>query len=153
MTNKVIVTNSKTAPTKLWVLAGVAALIVGVVSAFAGLLVPEWAFLITPLVGIVLGTVAMLVFKKGLKRPSPNTAARIMTLALVAVVVGLQVFGAVVPAFAQATPTIDIPTDVIFSETNFWIDVFAPIAAIGIGIGIAIAVLGYIGNIIRNAFR
>lgn len=57
------------------------------------------------------------------------------------------------PVPPTATPGLTIPTDVIFSETNFWIDIFAPIAAIGIGIGIALAVLGYIGNVIRNAFR
>lgn len=48
---------------------------------------------------------------------------------------------------------LDIPTDVIFTETNNWIATFAPIAAIGIGITIAIAVLAYIGKMIARAFR
>lgn len=48
---------------------------------------------------------------------------------------------------------LDIPTDVIFTETNNWIATFAPIAAIGIGITIAIAVLAYIGKMIASAFR
>lgn len=48
---------------------------------------------------------------------------------------------------------LDIPTDVIFTETNNWIATFAPIAAIGIGITIAIAVLAYLGKMIASAFR
>lgn len=60
----------------------------------------------------------------------------------------------VVPAAAQtATPSIQVPTSQIFSETNSWISTFAPIAAIGIGITVALAVLGYIGNQIAKAFR
>jgi len=48
---------------------------------------------------------------------------------------------------------LDIPTDVIFTETNNWIATFAPIAAIGIGITIALAVLAYLGKMIASAFR
>lgn len=68
----------------------------------------------------------------------------------------------VAPAFAQtntpvpptATPVpLTIPTGLIFSETNNWLDTFAPIAAIGIGISIALAVLGYLGKMIVSAFR
>ncbi len=82
---------------------------------------------------------------------------------VIAIALLIVLLSQISPAFAQtntpvpptALPTVglNIPTDVIFSETNFWIDVFAPIAAIGIGIGIAIAVLGYIGNVIKGAFR
>jgi hypothetical protein len=58
------------------------------------------------------------------------------------------------PAYAQATPVpLTIPTDVIFTESNNWISVFAPVAAIGIGISIALAVLGYLGKMIRSAFN
>lgn len=54
-----------------------------------------------------------------------------------------------------ATPevTITIPTGIIFAETNNWIVTFAPIASIGIGITVALAVLGYIGAIIKGAFK
>lgn len=59
----------------------------------------------------------------------------------------------VVPAFAQTPVPLEIPTDVIFSETNNWLTTFAPIAAIGIGITIALAVLGYLGKMIVSAFK
>lgn len=59
-----------------------------------------------------------------------------------------------VPSFAQSTPVpLQIPTGVIFSETNNWLTTFAPIAAIGIGITIALAVLGYLGKMIVSAFK
>jgi hypothetical protein len=48
---------------------------------------------------------------------------------------------------------ITIPTDIIFTEANNWIETFAPIAAIGIGISIALAVLGYLGKMIIGAFK
>jgi hypothetical protein len=60
------------------------------------------------------------------------------------------------PAYAQTAtpvPTLNIPTTTIFNEANTWIQVFAPIAAIGIGIAIAIAVLGYVGKMIEGAFK
>ena len=73
--------------------------------------------------------------------------AALMVLALVMIAM-------VAPAAAQtATPSIQVPTSQIFSETNSWISTFAPIAAIGIGITVALAVLGYIGNQIAKAFR
>ena len=58
-------------------------------------------------------------------------------------------------SFAQtATPVpLNIPTDVIFTQTNSWMATFAPIAAIGIGISIALAVLGYLGKMIKSAFN
>ena len=76
---------------------------------------------------------------------------------------GLSILPAlgVVVLFAQASvtyaqtpvPNLQIPTTVIFDEANTWIQVFAPIAAIGIGISIAISVLGYVGKMIVGAFR
>lgn len=57
------------------------------------------------------------------------------------------------PSFAQTAVPLEIPTNVIFSETNNWLETFAPIAAIGIGISIALAVLGYLGKMIVSAFR
>ena len=78
------------------------------------------------------------------------------------IVLGLMMFGLlslalavgnVATAYAQSTPVpLVIPTDVIFSETNNWMAVFAPIAAIGIGISIALAVLNYLGKMIKGAF-
>jgi hypothetical protein len=73
-------------------------------------------------------------------------------LTLAFVVVALLAAG---PALAQ-DPTnvpLEIPTNVIFTETNSWIETFAPIAAIGIGITIALAVLGYLGKMIAGAFK
>ena len=62
---------------------------------------------------------------------------------------------AAAPVFATPTPVpnFQIPTTTIFNEANSWIQVFAPIAAIGIGISIAIAVLGYVGKLIIDAFK
>ena len=82
----------------------------------------------------------------------------LMVMALLAMMLTLFV----VPSFAQtatpvpptAAPTVlEIPTGVIFSETNNWLETFAPIAAIGIGITIALAVLGYLGKMIVSAFK
>lgn len=88
------------------------------------------------------------VVTRAIKR-STNSAQLLAVLVMVGFM-ALMAF----PAFAQtAEPAIDIPTDVIFSESNFWIETFAPIAAIGIGITIALAVLGYIGKMIANAFK
>jgi hypothetical protein len=70
-----------------------------------------------------------------------------------AVLIAMLAIG-VVSAAAQSTPVpLEIPTGVIFSETNNWLTTFAPIAAIGIGITIALAVLGYLGKMIVSAFR
>ena len=75
------------------------------------------------------------------------------SVTLLAVLVAMLVVG-VVSAAAQSTPVpLEIPTGVIFSETNNWLTTFAPIAAIGIGITIALAVLGYLGKMIVSAFR
>lgn len=60
----------------------------------------------------------------------------------------------VVPAFAQSTPVpIVVDTNEIFTQTNNWIAIFAPIVAIGIGIAIALAILTFIGNQILKAFK
>ena len=61
---------------------------------------------------------------------------------------------AAMPSFAQSTPVpLNIPVNTIFSETNSWMQTFAPIAAIGIGITVALAVLGYLGKMIAGAFK
>lgn len=91
----------------------------------------------------------------------PFTLQRNHVLLLLVVLMLLLVVG---PAAAQtATPvpptaiptnaSIEIPTNVIFTETNTWIETFAPIAAIGIGITVALAVLGYLGKMIASAFK
>lgn len=85
-----------------------------------------------------------------LARKVGSKAGTVMALALVATVVAMSAS----PSFAQSTPVpLEIPTGVIFSETNNWLETFAPIAAIGIGITIALAVLGYLGKMIVSAFK
>jgi len=75
------------------------------------------------------------------------------SITIFAVLAAMLVVG-VVSAAAQSTPVpLEIPTGVIFSETNNWLETFAPIAAIGIGITIALAVLGYLGKMIVSAFK
>lgn len=93
------------------------------------------------------GTAYML--RKG-DRDVPASAKRLVPI-LAAVMLGLL---SASPTFAQATAVpLEIPTDVIFTETNNWIATFAPIAAIGIGITIALAVLAYLGKMIAGAFK
>lgn len=77
------------------------------------------------------------------------------TVKTLAVVAFVSMLAAGAPTFAQESTAVplDIPTDVIFSETNSWLVTFAPIAAIGIGITVALAVLGYIGKMIVSAFK
>lgn len=92
------------------------------------------------------------------KRPDSKIAARVqrtgLALLMVFMVGAALAFGQVHATFAQSTPVpLEIPTDVIFSETNNWMSTFAPIAAIGIGISIALAILGYLGNMIKKAFN
>jgi len=106
------------------------------------------------LVGMIIGCTIMYVgidmMVKGRRIKIPkNTAA----LVLGALVFSLLAHAA--PSFAQtATPVpLNIPTDVIFTQTNSWMATFAPIAAIGIGISIALAVLGYLGKMIKSAFN
>lgn len=57
------------------------------------------------------------------------------------------------PAFAQTPVPLVVPTNEIFTQTNSWMQVFAPVVAIGVGIAIALAILGFIGNEILKAFR
>jgi hypothetical protein len=57
-----------------------------------------------------------------------------------------------VPAFAQTPVPIEVDTNAIFTSANTWIEVFAPIMAIGIGISIALAILTFIGAQIIKAF-
>lgn len=94
---------------------------------------------------------------KRLKTMSPRTR-KLILLALLLLILLLQV----APIFAQtatpipptATPVrLNVPTNVIFTETNSWMGTFAPVAAIGIGISIALAVLGYLGKMIKSAFN
>jgi len=66
----------------------------------------------------------------------------------------VMLFALSMPVFAQDTPVpLDIPINPIFTQTNIWMDVFAPIVAIGIGIAVALAILGFIGKQIITAFH
>lgn len=56
-------------------------------------------------------------------------------------------------SFAQTPVPIVIDTNAIFTQTNSWITIFAPILAIGLGISIALAILTFVGNQILKAFR
>jgi hypothetical protein len=81
------------------------------------------------------------------KRLAPYVLAVLMVLVFV--------LGEVAVSLAQESTAVplEIPTNVIFTETNSWLETFAPIAAIGIGITIALAVLGYLGKMIAGAFK
>lgn len=116
---------------------------------------PEGA-LIPLLFGAFLGAfiVAAVVFcVKAMKAESAekviSKTIKIVAFTLVAGLLALRAL----PAAAQTPVPLEIPTNVIFSETNNWLETFAPIAAIGIGISIALAVLGYLGKMIVSAFR
>jgi hypothetical protein len=82
-----------------------------------------------------------------------SVTKNVTTAALVALLVGVFAFSQVVVSYAQTAVPLEIPTDVIFTQTNSWMETFAPIAAIGIGISIALAVLGYLGKMIKSAFN
>lgn len=58
-----------------------------------------------------------------------------------------------VPTYAQTPVPLVVPTNEIFSQTNNWMQVFAPVVAIGVGIAIALAILTFIGDEILKAFR
>lgn len=86
--------------------------------------------------------------------------------ALTAAFLILSVFLSSAVAFAQtdtpvpptAVPTVGLAfdrgiTNTFFEQSNFWLDTFAPIIAIGIGIAIAVAILTFIGKQILDAFR
>jgi len=59
----------------------------------------------------------------------------------------------VAPSFAQTPVPIVVNTNEIFTQTNNWIVIFAPIVAIGAGIAIALAILGFIAGEIIKAFK
>jgi len=109
------------------------------------------------LVGFLLGLVVVaapvlfLVMTRSKKaREVAQRAAPVVVVALVLVVMLAPQF----VTLAQETPVpLVIPTNQIFTQTNNWIQQFAPIAAIGIGAGIAIAILGFVGKTILSAFR
>ncbi len=76
---------------------------------------------------------------------------KVLILAVMLAMLALNVTA----AFAQdATPIpIEVPTDEIFTQTNNWIAIFAPIVAIGAGISIALAVLNFIVSQIVRSFK
>jgi hypothetical protein len=63
------------------------------------------------------------------------------------------VFALSIPTFAQTPVPLVVPTNEIFTQTNTWMGVFAPVVAIGVGIAVALAILGFIGNEILKAFK
>lgn len=65
----------------------------------------------------------------------------------------VAIFALSIPTFAQTPVPLVVPTNEIFTQTNTWMEVFAPVVAIGVGIAIALAILGFIGNEILKAFR
>jgi type II secretory pathway pseudopilin PulG len=104
------------------------------------------------ILGVLLtGAVTAFMLRKG-DRDVANKAQRYVP-ALALALLAMLLFGGVAPTLAQ-TPevSLDIPIGTIFTESNNWINIFAPVAAIGIGIGIAIAVLNYVGKMIKSAF-
>lgn len=62
------------------------------------------------------------------------------------------IIGSSLTAFAQTPVPLVVPTNEIFTSVNQWLQVFAPIVAIGVGIAIALAILTFIGKQILNAF-
>jgi len=105
-------------------------------------------------IGIIIGCVIMAVgieqMIKGRRLKVPKNGA---TALLLAVLVFSMLAHSTVSFAQSATPVpLNIPTGVIFEQTNNWMATFAPIAAIGIGISIALAVLGYLGKMIKSAF-
>jgi hypothetical protein len=61
--------------------------------------------------------------------------------------------GVVMPqVVTYASTAISIDTDTLFSSVNDWINVFLPIAAIGLGIAIALAVISYVGDAVLHGF-
>lgn len=114
--------------------------------------------IVTLSIGFLFGMIVMsvifflgstyLIDKRKLSLPKNVTTA-----ALAAVMVGIFAFSQVAISYAQTAVPLEIPTDVIFTQTNSWMETFAPIAAIGIGISIALAVLGYLGKMIKSAFN
>lgn len=99
---------------------------------------------------------------QGKRRLVPVVVLGLRRRALIAAILCAVILAPVLSAAAQtATPTtipptavlLTVPTAELFAETNTWIGVFAPVAAIGIGIAIALAILGYLGSMIKKAFN
>lgn len=55
-------------------------------------------------------------------------------------------------SFAQTAVALVVPTNEIFTQTNSWLQTFAPVVAIGVGIAVALAILRFIGKQIIDAF-
>ncbi len=55
-------------------------------------------------------------------------------------------------SFAQTAVPLVVPTNEIFTQTNSWLQTFAPVVAIGVGIAVALAILRFIGKQIIDAF-
>jgi hypothetical protein len=109
-------------------------------------------FLIGFTVGLVVPTVFMAVKLGAIKRGKFRVPHVVKNVGIALFVGGLLLIAQALPTFAQTPVPLEIPTNVIFTETNNWMATFAPIAAIGIGITLALAILGYIGKLIKSAF-
>lgn len=57
-----------------------------------------------------------------------------------------------IAAAAQTAVPLVVPTNEIFTQTNSWLQTFAPVVAIGVGIAVALAILRFIGKQIIDAF-
>jgi len=68
-------------------------------------------------------------------------------------ILGVMLAMFVAPSFAQTPVPIVVNTNAIFTQTNSWIVIFAPVVAIGAGIAIALAILGFIAGEIIKAFK
>lgn len=55
-------------------------------------------------------------------------------------------------SMAQTNVPLVVPTNEIFTQTNSWLQTFAPVVAIGVGIAVALAILRFIGKQIIDAF-
>jgi hypothetical protein len=82
-----------------------------------------------------------------------NIKSNLQSKAMLYFVLIVAVLAFSVSAFAQTPVPLEIPTNDIFTQTNIWMGVFAPIVAIGIGIAVALAILTFIGKQIINAFH
>jgi len=52
-----------------------------------------------------------------------------------------------------ASAALEVDLSTLFDSINYWFAALLPILAIGIGIAIAIALIGFIGDNIKGAFR
>jgi hypothetical protein len=70
-----------------------------------------------------------------------------------ALAAGMSTAMVLAPQFiTHASTAITIDTDTLFESVNDWINVFLPIAAIGLGIAIALAVISYVGDAVLHGF-